>query len=102
MGSNTPSPDAAFAFDEDAVRAAREPDLPREQTELGRALAAGIRAGDHIFVDTTCYGVPGVRRCRVTRLAVGSASVYPIKFEVPGRGEGQCKLSEVTGHDPRG
>lgn len=74
---------------------------PPPDTELGRAIAAGIRSGDRILIDSTCYGVPGLRWCRVTRLAHGTASVYPIKYEVPGRGEGQCKVSEVKGHEPR-
>jgi hypothetical protein len=53
--------------------------------------------GDDVFVDCTAYAVEGYHWCRVTHIAPGTASVYPIKFKVPGKGIGQCKASEVLG-----
>lgn len=53
--------------------------------------------GDEALVDTSAYGVEGQHWCRVTRrLGDWSAAVYPLKVHVPGRGEGQFKLSEVV------
>jgi hypothetical protein len=54
--------------------------------------------GQEVLVDTTCYGVPGAHWCQVTRvLPAWSAGVYPVKVQVPERGEGQFKLSECQG-----
>jgi hypothetical protein len=36
--------------------------------------------------------------CRVTRLAPGSAAVYPIKVLLPHGGEGQYKATEIRDH----
>jgi hypothetical protein len=54
-----------------------------------------VAVGDKVLVDTTCYGVPGENWCWVSRLAIGEAAVYPIKVEVPGRGEGQYAPAEI-------
>lgn len=35
--------------------------------------------------------------CEFIRVASGSASVYPVKLQVPNRGEGQFKFEEVEG-----
>ena len=56
-----------------------------------------IEQGDDVYVDCSAYGVEGYHWCRVTHIAPGSASIYPIKFKVPERGIGQCKASEVIG-----
>jgi len=56
------------------------------------------KPGDRVLVNTGCYGVNGYNWCEVTRLAPGSAAVYPIKVEVPGRGEGQYNAAEVLDH----
>lgn len=55
----------------------------------------GPQVGDEVLVDTTTYGLAGQRWCTVTRLARGSASVYPIKVQIPDRGEGQYKPTEI-------
>jgi hypothetical protein len=60
-------------------------------------LTYALDNGDSIFVDCTAYGVPGYHWCRFSGVAPGSASVYPIKFEVPDKGIGQCKPEEVMG-----
>jgi hypothetical protein len=54
--------------------------------------------GDQVLVDTGCYGVQGYHWCPVIRLAPGSAAVYPVKVEVPGRGEGQYAPTEILDH----
>ena len=36
-----------------------------------------------------------VRWCELVRVAPGDAAVYPVKLQVPGRGEGQFKYEEV-------
>ena len=59
--------------------------------------AANLSYGDELLVDTSAYGVPGEHWCEVTGLAPGSASVYPYKVQVPGRGQGQYRASEVLG-----
>lgn len=53
--------------------------------------------GDELLVDVSAYGwpEPQLRWCAVTKLAPGSASVYPYKVKIPGRGEGQYRASEV-------
>lgn len=53
--------------------------------------------GDQVLVDTTAYGVPGANWCTVVRrLGEWSAAVYPLKVQIPDRGVGQYKLSEVA------
>ncbi len=49
------------------------------------------------YVDTSAYGLDGWRWCVVTGCSVGSASVYPLKVDVPGRGKGQYRLDEARG-----
>lgn len=68
----------------------------------GPAPQATIVPGDMVEVDTTPYGVPGFNWCYVMRLAPGSLATYPIKVQVPGRGEGQYKASEVRGRKAYG
>ena len=53
--------------------------------------------GMEVYVDCSAYGVEGFHWCRVDWVAHGTASVYPIKFDVPGKGTGQCKAEEVLG-----
>jgi hypothetical protein len=36
-----------------------------------------------------------IRWCEFSRIAPGSAAVFPVKLMVPGRGEGQFKFEEV-------
>jgi hypothetical protein len=57
--------------------------------------------GDHVQVNTGCYGVPGYHWCRVIRLAPGNAARYPVKVEIPGRGEGQYAPGEILDHKPK-
>lgn len=67
----------------------------------GRELRAGelaVRQHDEVLVDTGCYCDAGTVWCRVTRIAPGTASVFPIKAEMPNGVEGQFKPSEVEGH----
>jgi hypothetical protein len=54
-----------------------------------------VAVGDRVLVDTTCYGVPGEHWCPVIRLSAGAAAVYPVKVEIPGRGEGQYAAREI-------
>lgn len=56
--------------------------------------------GDLVLVDTGCYGPQGYNWCKVTRLAPGSAAVYPVKVEIPGHGEGQYAYTEILDHKP--
>jgi hypothetical protein len=53
--------------------------------------------GDEVLVDCSAYGVAGKHWCRVTYTNYWSAAVYPVKVEIPGRGEGQFKVSELAG-----
>lgn len=57
--------------------------------------AANMSCGDEVLVDTSAYGVPGEHWCEVVGLAPGSASVYPYKVDVPGRGHGQYRAREI-------
>jgi hypothetical protein len=57
-----------------------------------------ISSAIEVLVDVAPYihgGSEDIRWCKFTRVAPGSASVYPVKAEVPGRGQGQWKFSEV-------
>jgi hypothetical protein len=60
----------------------------------GRVLR-DIRLMDRVLVDTSDYGVEGENWCVVMRFANGSAARYPIKAEVPNRGEGQFAVKDV-------
>lgn len=53
--------------------------------------------GLYCLVETTSYGVDGWHWCKFKRTAPGTASIYPVKAEVPDRGEGQWKYEEVAG-----
>lgn len=53
-------------------------------------------AEEMVLVDTTAYGVPGAHWCEVVGVSEGDAAVYPIKVQVPGKGVGQYKQSEVA------
>lgn len=75
-------------------------ETPRDEREFffrGRWL--GLREGDEVLVDVSAYGVEGdpERWCKVTRLASGTAAVYPIKVAVPERGTGQYAAREILG-----
>lgn len=51
-----------------------------------------------VLVDVAAYTQArgeDVRWCKFERVAPGTASVYPVKARVPGRGQGQWKFSEV-------
>lgn len=56
-------------------------------------------AGLEAFVDCSPYlgGDRDFRWCEVERIAPGTASVFPVKVQVPDRGEGQFKFEEVEG-----
>jgi hypothetical protein len=56
--------------------------------------------GDQVLVDTTAYGVPGQRWCPITRFAPGDAARYPVKVQIPDRGEGQYSATEVLDRKP--
>ncbi len=60
-----------------------------------QSLGEGIHPNAIVLVDTTAYGLPGENWCAIDYISEGSASVYPIKVKVPGRGIGQYKLEEV-------
>ena len=60
-------------------------------------LTYALDRGDRIYVDCTDYGTEGYHWCPVTDIAPGTMSTYPIKFEVPDKGVGQCKPEEVMG-----
>lgn len=53
--------------------------------------------GDEVLIDVSAYNaqVDEPQWCEVSHLAAGSASVYPYKVRIPGRGEGQYRASEV-------
>lgn len=55
--------------------------------------------GDELLVDVSAYkSMPAgdtLEWCRVQNLAAGSAAVYPYKVEIPERGVGQFRASEV-------
>lgn len=65
--------------------------------QRGRLL--GLREGDSVLVDVSPYGVGGVpkRWCKVTRIAPGTAAVYPIKVAVPPRARGQYAVRQIRG-----
>lgn len=56
-----------------------------------------VYGGLEAFVDCGPYlgGDHDVRWCKFLRLAPGSAAVFPVKVQVPNRGEGQYKFEEV-------
>lgn len=63
-----------------------------------------FREGDFILVGQFHYsGAETPQWSIVTRIAPGSASVYPIKYAVAGHDqhEGQCKPDEVLEHRPK-
>jgi hypothetical protein len=59
--------------------------------------ATNCPRGDEFLVDTSAYGLPGLHWCEVVGVATGSASVYPYKVDIPNRGVGQYRASEVQG-----
>lgn len=59
--------------------------------------ARNLARGDELLVDTSAYGVTGTHWCECVGIAPGSASVYPYKVQVPRRGVGQYRASEVLG-----
>lgn len=70
--------------------------LPDHRSRMAAADEPDPKVGMEVLVDTTCYGVEGPTWCRVTRLLEAwSAGVYPVKVQIPGRGEGQYKRSEI-------
>jgi len=72
---------------------------PRRTTRAGYRYVAdahdSIMVGDEILVDTTAYGVAGEHWCPLEYGSPGTASVYPFKATVPGRGTGQWRASEI-------
>lgn len=57
-----------------------------------------VEPGDLLLVDIAPYvHGAGLTWCPYLRKAPGSASVYPYKVQVPDRGEGQFRASEVYG-----
>jgi hypothetical protein len=53
---------------------------------------------DEVLVVTEAYtGDPVPAWCRVTSIAPGTAAVYPIRVQIPERGEGQYALPELLG-----
>jgi hypothetical protein len=52
-------------------------------------------AGDEVRCDLSCYGAGADVWARVRDVAPGTASAYPIKVDVPDRGVGQLRPSEV-------
>jgi hypothetical protein len=66
-----------------------------------RSVLAWVREHDwtgglDVRVDTTAYGQPGRRWCRVERVVHGDGGPFPVRACVPGRGTGQFKMREVT------
>lgn len=54
--------------------------------------------GDFVLVDTSDYGLPGDRWCRVAWvLPPGAASAYRVNAAVPGYGVGLFAAAEVAG-----
>lgn len=54
--------------------------------------------GDELLVITDAYdGDPEPKWCDVLSIAPGTAAVYPIRVQVPERGQGQYALPEVLG-----
>lgn len=61
--------------------------------------------GDEVLVRIDAYtggGGSSLCWCRVTRvLPAWSAGVFPVKVQIPNRGEGQFKRSEIEDYRPR-
>lgn len=59
-----------------------------------------LRVGDRILVDTSQYALEGPHWCDVVELVEWSASTFPIKVQIPGKGIGQYRREEIMDHHP--
>lgn len=87
----------------DGERVSMEPPDGTERSGLSKLeqeLLGRPQVGDSILVDCTAYGAPGHHWVPVTKTSYWSASTYPIKVQIPGKGEGQFKPEEVVDRRP--
>lgn len=61
-----------------------------------------LKPGDRILVDTSQYDVPGAHWCEVLEVIEATASTFPIKVRIPGKGVGQYRREELMDHRPSG
>lgn len=68
-----------------------------EHESLLAVCPLGANADDviELLVDTSQYGVEGENWCPWVCTSPGTASVYPFKVRIPGRGIGQYHAAEV-------
>lgn len=59
-----------------------------------------LKVGDRILVDTSQYALEGPHWCDIVELITATASTFPIKVQVPGKGIGQYRREEIMDHHP--
>lgn len=70
----------------------------RLNSDPARDSATELVQHDEVLVDVSAYvgaNEPRLAWCVVTGMAPGSASVYPYKVAIPGRGTGQYRAREI-------